>query len=383
VGAVNAKVLRVGVIGGGQLARMMTVPAINLGLDLHVLAEAEGSSAQLATSMVGDYTKVELVREFAKTVDVITFDHEHVPLGVLQTLEAEGVSVQPPSKALAFAQNKLHMRQRLGALGLPMPAWAEIQSSEALEAFIAENGGVAILKTPIGGYDGKGVRVVRSAADAIDWLGNLDDFGGSLLAEEKVDFVRELAQLSARRPSGELKTWPLVQTIQENGVCSVVLAPAPQVSAETLQRTADIAAAVAEGIGVTGVLAVEMFEARDGRILINELAMRPHNSGHFSIEGSVTSQFEQHLRAVLDLPLGSTAPRAEHSVMVNLLGVDDSNNFVQAYDRALAAHPEAKIHTYGKSARAGRKMGHITVVSNDATHALAEARGAAAVLLQG
>lgn len=379
----NAKVLRVGVIGGGQLARMMTVPAINLGLDLHVLAEAEGSSAQLATTMVGDYTKVELVREFAKTVDVITFDHEHVPLGVLQTLEAEGISVQPPSKALAFAQNKLHMRQRLGALGLPMPAWAEIQSAEALEAFIAENGGVAILKTPIGGYDGKGVRVVRSAADAIDWLGNLDDFGGSLLAEEKVDFVRELAQLSARRPSGELKTWPLVQTIQENGVCSVVLAPAPQVSAETLQRTADIAAAVAEGIGVTGVLAVEMFEARDGRILINELAMRPHNSGHFSIEGSVTSQFEQHLRAVLDLPLGSTAPRAEHSVMVNLLGVDDSNNFVQAYDRALAAHPEAKIHTYGKSARAGRKMGHITVVSNDAAHALAEAKGAAAVLLQG
>ena len=379
----NAKVLRVGVIGGGQLARMMTVPAINLGLDLHVLAEAEGSSAALATTMVRDYTKVELVREFAKTVDVITFDHEHVPLGVLETLEAEGVSVQPPSKALVFAQNKLRMRQRLGALGLPMPAWAEIQTAEALEAFIAENGGVAILKTPIGGYDGKGVRVVRSAADASDWLANLADFGGSLLAEEKVDFVRELAQLSARRPSGELKTWPLVQTIQENGVCSVVLAPAPEVSAETLQRTADIAAAVAEGIGVTGVLAVEMFEARDGRILINELAMRPHNSGHFSIEGSVTSQFEQHLRAVLDLPLGSTAARAAHSVMVNLLGVDDSNNFVQAYDKALAAHPEAKIHTYGKGARAGRKMGHITVVSNDAAHALAEAKGAAAVLLQG
>ena len=379
----NAKVLRVGVIGGGQLARMMTVPAINLGLDLHVLAEAEGSSAALATTMVGDYTNVELVREFAKTVDVITFDHEHVPLGVLETLEAEGVSIQPPSKALAFAQNKLRMRQRLGALGLPMPAWAEIQTAEALEAFIAENGGVAILKTPIGGYDGKGVRVVRSAADASDWLANIADFGGSLLAEEKVDFVRELAQLSARRPSGELKTWPLVQTIQENGVCSIVLAPAPEVSAETLQRTADIAAAVAEGIGVTGVLAVEMFEARDGRILINELAMRPHNSGHFSIEGSVTSQFEQHLRAVLDLPLGSTAAREAHSVMVNLLGVDDSNNFVQAYDKALAAHPEAKIHTYGKGARAGRKMGHITVVSNDAAHALAEAKGAAAVLLQG
>ncbi len=379
----NAKVLRVGVIGGGQLARMMTVPAINLGIELSVLAEQPGSSAALATTMVGDYTQIEVAREFANTVDVITFDHEHVPLAVLEALEADGVSVQPPSKALAFAQNKLHMRQRLGALGLPMPAWAEIQSAVALDAFIAENGGEAILKTPIGGYDGKGVRVVRSSADASDWLENIGNFGGSLLAEEKVDFVRELAQLSARRLSGESKPWPLVQTIQENGVCSVVLAPAPEVSAETLQRTADIASAVAEAIGVTGVLAVEMFEARDGRILINELAMRPHNSGHFSIEGSVTSQFEQHLRAVLDLPLGSTAPRATHSVMVNLLGVDDSNNFVQAFDKALAAHPEAKIHTYGKGARAGRKMGHVTVVADDAAHALAQAKGAAAVLLQG
>ncbi|WP_138275024.1 5-(carboxyamino)imidazole ribonucleotide synthase [Rhodoluna limnophila] len=375
--------LRVGVIGGGQLARMMTPPAINLAIDIKALAEAEGSSAALATTMVGDYTQVEVVREFAKTVDVITFDHEHVPLAVLEALEAEGVSVQPPSKALAFAQNKLAMRKRLGALGLPMPDWAEIQDAETLDAFIEAHGGVAILKTPIGGYDGKGVRVVRSASDASDWLANLAQYGGSLLAEEKVDFVRELAQLSARRPSGQFEPWPLVQTIQENGVCSVVLAPAPAVDQATLDRTAEIAKSVSEGLGVTGVLAVEMFEARDGRILINELAMRPHNSGHFSIEGSVTSQFEQHLRAVLDLPLGSAAPRAAHAVMVNLLGVDDQNDFVQAYSSALAAHPEAKVHTYGKSARAGRKMGHVTVVADSAEHALAEAQGASAVLLRG
>lgn len=374
---------RVGVIGGGQLARMMTPPAINLGLQIKVLAEAEGSSAELATTMVGDYNQLDVVREFARTVDVITFDHEHVPLAVLRALEADGVNVQPPSKALAFAQNKLHMRQQLGELGLPMPAWAEIHDAASLDDFIAANGGVAILKTPIGGYDGKGVRVVRSSVDAKDWLENLSDFGGSLLAEEKVDFVRELAQLSARTPGGEFKAWPLVETIQENGVCSVVLAPAPEASAATLATTADIAKRVAEALGVTGVLAVEMFEARDGRIVINELAMRPHNSGHFSIEGSVTSQFEQHLRAVLDLPLGSTAARAAHSVMVNLLGVDDKNNFVQALDKALQAHPDAKVHTYGKGARAGRKMGHITVVSDSAEHALAEARGAAAVLLRG
>ena len=374
---------RVGVIGGGQLARMMTPPAINLGLQIKVLAESNGSSAELATTMVGDYNQLDVVREFARTVDVITFDHEHVPLSVLRALEADGVNVQPPSKALAFAQNKLHMRQQLGELGLPMPAWAEIHDAASLDDFIAANGGVAILKTPIGGYDGKGVRVVRNSVDAKDWLENLAEFGGSLLAEEKVDFIRELAQLSARRPSGEFVAWPLVETIQENGVCSVVLAPAPNAAAEILERTVEIAKQVSEGLGVAGVLAVEMFEARDGRIVINELAMRPHNSGHFSIEGSVTSQFEQHLRAVLDLPLGSAEPRAAHAVMVNLLGVDDKNDFVQAYSQALEKHPAAKVHTYGKGPRAGRKMGHVTVVSESAEHALAEARGAAAVLLRG
>jgi 5-(carboxyamino)imidazole ribonucleotide synthase len=373
----------VGVIGGGQLARMMTPPAINLGLEIKVLAESVGSSAALATTQVGDYTHLDVVREFADTVDVITFDHEHVPLPVLEALEAEGVRVNPPSKALAFAQNKLKMRVRLGELGLPMPAWAEIQDARALQAFIDANGGVAILKTPIGGYDGKGVRVVRSADDAADWLANIDQYGGSLLAEERVDFVRELAQLSARRPSGEFKAWPLVETIQENGVCSIVLSPAPKASKATIAATAEIARKVAEGLGVTGVMAVEMFEARDGRLLINELAMRPHNSGHFSIEGSVTSQFEQHIRAVSDLPLGSTEPIAKHAVMVNLLGVDDQNDFVRAYGEALAAHPAAKVHTYGKGPRAGRKMGHVTVVSDDLEFALAEAKGAAAVLLRG
>lgn len=376
--------LRVGVIGGGQLARMMTPPAINLGISLRVLAESKGASATMATTLVGDYTKVDVVREFAKTVDVITFDHEHVPLAVLQQLEAEGVSVQPPSRALAFAQNKLSMRTRLSELGLPMPAWAEIHDSASLELFIAEHGGVAILKTPIGGYDGKGVRVVRSASDAADWLSpeGLAKVGGHLLAEEKVNFVRELAQLSARTPSGAFEAWPLVQTVQANGVCSEVLAPAPGANQDTLSEAARIARLVSEGLGVTGVLAVEMFETTDGRLLINELAMRPHNSGHFSIEGSVTSQFEQHLRAVLDLPLGSTSPTAPHAVMVNLLGVDETNDFLPHYHEAMQAHPTAKIHTYGKGARQGRKMGHVTVIGPDAEQILNEAHQAAMVLRQ-
>lgn len=374
---------RVGVIGGGQLARMMIEPALAMGLDIKVFAESSGSSAAMAATQVGDYTQVAQVREFAKTVDVITFDHEHVPLQVIEVLEAEGVSVQPSGKALKFAQNKLHMRTRLTELGLPMPAWAEIKIAEELDAFIAANGGVAILKTPIGGYDGKGVAVVRNSSDAAEWFSNIHDFGGSLLAEQKVDFVRELAQLVARRPSGEIAHWPLVQTVQRNGVCSEVLVPAPNASKEALGRAAEIAETVAKGLGVTGVLAVEMFETADGQFFINELAMRPHNSGHFSIEGSVTSQFEQHLRAVLDLPLGSTDSVAAHSVMVNLLGVDDVNDFVSSYPKALAAHPSAKFHTYGKSARKGRKMGHITIIGQNAAEVLAEANAAASVCLQG
>ena len=374
---------RVGVIGGGQLARMMIEPALAMGLDIKVFAETEGSSAAMAATQIGDYTQVSQIREFAKTVDVVTFDHEHVPLYVLEALEAEGVSVQPPSKALKFAQNKLHMRQRLTELGLPMPAWAEIKTADELEKFIVSNGGVAILKTPIGGYDGKGVAVVRSASDAAEWLSNIDKFGGSLLAEQKVDFVRELAQLVARRPSGDIRHWPLVQTVQRDGVCSEVLAPSPNTSDSTLARAAEIAETVAAGLGVTGVLAVEMFETADGTFFINELAMRPHNSGHFSIEGSITSQFEQHLRAVLDLPLGSTDSVAAHSVMINLLGVDDTNDFVRTYPKALKAHPSVKFHTYGKSASKGRKMGHITVIGNDANAVLAEAKAAASVCLQG
>ena len=372
---------RVGVIGGGQLARMMTPPALALGIELQVFSETENSSAKLATTRVGDYTEVEQVREFAKGVDVITFDHEHVPLSVLETLEAEGVSIQPSPKALKFAQNKLHMRQRLAELGLPMPVWAEINTAQELDQFISENGGVAILKTPIGGYDGKGVAVVRSSADASEWLENINDFGGSLLAEQKVNFVRELAQLVARRPSGELATWAVVQTVQRDGVCAEVLSPAPNSTNAAIAEK--IAETVAIELGVTGMLAVELFETESGELYINELAMRPHNSGHFTIEGSTTSQFEQHLRAVLDLPLGSTASTASHSVMINLLGVNITNDFVSSYPQAMKAHPSAKFHNYGKAAREGRKMGHVTVIGENADTVLAQARAAANSCLKG
>ena len=373
---------RVGVIGGGQLARMMTVPAINLGIELKVLAETANSSANLATTVVGDYTDPKTVMDFAKGVDVITFDHEHVPLEILEAIEAAGISVQPPSKALAHAQNKLVMRNALEAMGAPNPKWLAVSSASELDAFIAKNGPEVIVKTPIGGYDGKGVRVVSSSSQVSDWFEptTLSSLGGQLLAEEKVSFTRELAQLSARSPSGEFRAWPVVETRQKNGVCSEVLAPAPNLSNNLAEKAKQIAELISSSLGVTGNLAVEMFETRDGKLLVNELAMRPHNSGHFSIEGSTTSQFEQHLRAVLDLPLGETTV-AETSVMVNILGVSDEVDFVENYPEVMKQFASAKLHSYGKSPRIGRKLGHITVVGGTQESALDTALKARAAIL--
>ena len=371
--------IKIGVIGGGQLARMMVPPAIHLGLGISVLAEQEGSSAARAADAVGDYRDPATVYAFAETVDVITFDHEHVPQSILRELEARGVAVHPRPDALQFAQDKIVMREKLAELGVPIPEWAAVADEDALGAFLADHGGRAVVKTARGGYDGKGVRVVSDAAEVRDWFTALaeDGNGGFLLVEELVDFVRELSQLVARRPSGETRTWPVVETVQRDGVCAEVLAPAPTRRPEVLDEAARIGAAVADGVGVTGVLAVEMFETRDGRVLVNELAMRPHNSGHFSIEGSVTSQFEQHLRAVADLPLGDTSMTAPAAVMVNVLGGPAEGPMPVRYADALAAHPRAKFHSYDKQPRPGRKVGHITVTGADMDAVLAEARDAA------
>jgi len=372
-------IIRVGVIGGGQLARMMVPPAIHLGLRISVLAEGEGMSAARAADAVGDYRDPETVFAFADTVDVVTFDHEHVPGEILHELERRGKAVHPRPDALQFAQDKILMREKLTELGVPVPDWAAVENEQELQQFIDEHGGRAVVKTARGGYDGKGVRVVSRADEARDWFTALaeDGRGGRLLVEQLVDFVRELSQLVARRPSGEVAAWPVVETVQRDGVCAEVIAPAPVQHASTLDEAARIGHAIAEGIGVTGVLAVEMFETTDGRVLVNELAMRPHNSGHFSIEGSVTSQFEQHLRAVTDLPLGDTSMTAPVAVMINVLGGPAEGPMPVRYAEVLAAHPRAKVHSYDKTPRPGRKVGHVTVTGEDLDTVLAEARAAA------
>ena len=371
----------VAVIGGGQLARMMQESAVALGINLRALVEAsDGSTGQVTVDKaVGEPADLDAVRALIDGADVLTFEHEHIPAPTMEEA-ARLVSVQPPASALLYAQDKLAMRERLTDMGIPCPAWARVEDEAQLEEFGATIGWPLIVKTPRGGYDGHGVTIARSAADVSSWWGN-----GPLLAEALVPFTGEVAALLARTPSGEIASWPVASTVQVDGVCAEVVAPAVGIRPETAAEARRIGERIAHELGVTGVLAVEMFvvgEGADERVLVNELAMRPHNTGHWTIDGAVTSQFEQHLRAVLDLPLGSTQLRAPgtYAVMVNLLGSSHAQP-ARALSAAFAAGGAgAKVHLYGKEVRPGRKLGHVTVVDSDPALALERARAAVSAL---
>jgi phosphoribosylaminoimidazole carboxylase PurK protein len=356
----------VGMVGGGQLARMTAAAAVALGVTFRVLAESESESAALVTHdvTVGSHRSLSDIVAFAAECDVITFDHEHVPGPILAELESAGVLVRPGSDALRYTQDKLAMRMRLSELRVPCPRFAPVSSLADVLAFAAgaRRGADAwpvVLKAVSGGYDGKGVWVCESADEAAQVLAH----GIALLAEEFVPFRRELAALVARSPSGQGAAYPVVQTVQADGICREVIAPAPGLREDTAVRAEALALRIAAELGVCGLLAVELFELRSGELMVNELAMRPHNSGHWTIEGARTSQFEQHLRAVLDLPLGSCAPPAgSFTVMANLLGGTDPDVF-DRYIHVMAADPAVKVHFYGKGVRPGRKIGHVTIVA--------------------
>ena len=368
----------VGIVGGGQLARMCAGPAAELAITLSVLAEAPDAAAALVipSAPVGDHTDVEAVLAFARHCDVVTFDHEHVPANVLDALVAAGIPLHPTPEALRFAQDKLAMRERLTEIGVACPAWASARTTADVDAFAARVGWPIVAKTPRGGYDGKGVRVIASAAEVDDWLalvaqqeGTDGLLSGGILVEEKVDFVRELAVLIARSPSNQAAAWPVVETVQTDSICTEVLAPAPDLDPTLAAVATEAGLRIAENLGVTGVFAVEMFEVRDPRTgvpayVVNELAMRPHNSGHWSMDGAVTGQFEQHLRAVLDLPLGDPTPREPHTVMANVLG-GDYPELYPAYRHIMARDPSLKVHLYGKGVRPGRKIGHVNISGTD------------------
>ncbi|MFX1818255.1 5-(carboxyamino)imidazole ribonucleotide synthase [Pseudarthrobacter sp. CC4] len=345
---------------------MMAPAATALGFELRVLAEGDDVSAVSAvpSSPVGDYKDLQTLLDFAEGLDVMTFDHEHVPTAHLRALQDAGVNIQPGPDALVNAQDKLVMRAAIDRLELPNPAWAAVKDVAGLVSFGEQTGWPVVLKMPRGGYDGKGVRMVGSAeeaADAEEWF----DAMSPLLAEAKVEFTRELSALVARTPDGEARAWPVVHTIQVDGVCDEVIAPALDIPVEVAAAAEDAALRIAGELGVTGVLAVELFETpgSGAGFLINELAMRPHNTGHWTQDGSVTSQFEQHLRAVLNLPLGATDVLAPVVVMKNFLG-GENQDLYSAFPLALASEPAAKVHCYGKSVRPGRKIGHVNLVGS-------------------
>ncbi|WP_433531546.1 5-(carboxyamino)imidazole ribonucleotide synthase [Micromonospora sp. CA-263727] len=382
----------VGMVGGGQLARMTHQAAISLGQSLRVLALTPDDGAALVAAEVqyGDHTDLAALRTFAKGCDVVTFDHEHVPTEHIRTLSGEGVKLFPPADALVHAQDKQAMRERLGALGAPNPAWRPVAAPADLVAFGDEVGWPVMLKAARGGYDGRGVWPVTDAANATELAETLLAGGTRLIVEERVALRRELAVQVARSPFGQVAVYPVVETVQRDGICVEVLAPAPGLPEELAVSAQQLAIDLATALGVVGLLAVELFEVADpavpggSRVLVNELAMRPHNSGHWTIEGARTSQFEQHLRAVLDYPMGDTALTAPVVVMANVLGGASGGMSVdERLHHLFAAEPTARVHLYGKQVRPGRKIGHVTVLGDDLDEVRSRAARAARWLSDG
>ncbi|MCA1006411.1 5-(carboxyamino)imidazole ribonucleotide synthase [Rhodococcus hoagii] len=353
-------------IGGGQLARMTHQAAIELGQTVRVLAGSiDEPAAQVSPDVVlGSHEDLAALRKAALGSNALTFDHEHVPTEHLDVLVSEGVNVQPPPQALVYAQDKLAMRRKLSEMGAPIPAFAEVTWAEDVVRFGAEHGWPVVIKAVRGGYDGRGVWITDDSDEAEAIVTEQLDKGVQLMVEQAIDFTRELSAMVARSPFGQGASWPVVETVQLNGQCAVVLAPAPQLSAALSAEAEQLALRIASELGVVGSMAVELFETTDGTLIVNELAMRPHNSGHWTQDGARTSQFEQHLRAVLDYPLGDPSPIAPVTVMANVLGAPEAPlmSMDERLHHLFARMPDAKVHMYGKGERKDRKIGHVNVV---------------------
>lgn len=346
---------RLGVIGAGQLARMMVAPATELGISLRLLAQdPTDSAAQICDHFIGNPTDAEAVLNFARTCDVVTFEHEQVPQSVIKNLENNGIKVYPRSDSFIYSQNKVEMRKKMDELGLPNPRWQHYSGGNVEISY------PLIAKTITGGYDGRGVFVIKNEGELLD-LHN--DIGQPLLLEEKLAFDSEIAIMVARSPHGQAATWAATWTVQDGGICTSTITPVPDISEEIATAATKIALNIAQGISLVGVMAVELFKVGDS-LIVNELAMRPHNSGHWTIEGSRTSQFEQHIRAVLDLPLGDTSLTSQWVVMGNILG-GEKNDMYRPYLHLMARAPGLKFHHYRKEVRPGRKIGHVTLLGDD------------------
>ena len=377
----RGRIFTVGIIGGGQLARMMHAASIGLGIDVRLLAEASDSSAARVVHdvTVGDYTDPATVRSFAAGCDVVTFDHEHVPTGLLRDLESAGVLVRPGPAALIHAQDKAIMRDRLNALGAPCPISRVVADEAALAAFGDELGWPIVAKTSRGGYDGKGVWRLDSADEGGKPFADLKD-GVQIIAEEFIDFTRELSALVVRSPSGQAAAYPISESVQRDGICVETITPAPRVDDEQAIAAQQLALMIAHELGVVGMLAVELMQRADGSVVVNELAMRPHNTGHWTIDGAHTSQFENHLRAVLDLPLGDPSSKETWTVMANVFG-GSIEDLPSALVHCFARDRRLRVQLYGKQVRPGRKVGHVTTFGDDLDETRKRALHAAAYLM--
>jgi 5-(carboxyamino)imidazole ribonucleotide synthase len=377
----SGRTFTVGIIGGGQLARMMHAASIGLGINVRLLAEGPDTSAATVVHdvTVGDYTDPDTVRSFAAVCDVVTFDHEHVPTGLLRDLESAGVVVRPGPVALIHAQDKAIMRDRLTALGAPCPISRVVTDEAALATFGEELGWPIVAKTSRGGYDGKGVWRLDSAREAGKPFARMTD-GVQIIGEEFVDFARELSALVVRSPSGQAAAYPISESVQQNGICVETITPAPDLDDEQAVAAQQLALMIAHELGVVGVLAVELMQRADGSVVVNELAMRPHNTGHWTIDGAQTSQFENHLRAVLDLPLGDPSSKESWIVMANVFG-GRLEDLPSALLHCFARDRRLRVQLYGKQVRPGRKVGHVTTFGDDLAETRKRARHAAAYLM--
>jgi 5-(carboxyamino)imidazole ribonucleotide synthase len=364
----------IGIAGGGQLARMLLPAASRLALPVVLLAAPDDAAAPYCAELIDGEPDADGLRALAARCDVLTVEHELVDLATMRALADEGHAVRPSAAALAVANDKVKQRELLEPLGVPVAPWILTDDLDEVATFADEHGWELVLKRPAGGYDGRGVFVVagRDAAAAV-----LDEVGGPVLVEPKLPLQLEVAALVGRREDGVHVTYPPVRTVQEGAMCREVHLPAP-IDASLATRARELAVTVAGGIGSVGILAVELFVV-DGQLLLNELAARPHNAGHVTIEGAVTDQFENHLRAVADLPLGTTDARAP-AVMVNVVGArsDPRDHLADVLQDG-----EVAVHLYGKGFRPGRKLGHVTVVGPDLDEAGKRARRAAAALSGG
>jgi len=366
---------------------MMHQASIGLGIRTRLLATSPQESAAQVMSdvVVGSHLDEEAVLAFAKDCDAVTFDHEHVPTELVRRMEATGVAVRPGAGAQVHAQDKAVMRQFMERAGFPNPRWQVCDSHEAFVDFAEKIGWPVIAKTSRGGYDGKGVWKVDGPDDVatpFQAMGGLADGHQPIriIAEELVDFTRELSAIVVRSPSGQGVAYPISETIQRGGICVETITPAPRMSETRQAEIQAMALDIAGRLGVVGVLAVELMERADGSVVVNELAMRPHNTGHWTIDGAATSQFENHLRAVLDLPLGDPSLTAPAVVMTNVLGGSE-DDLTGALQHCFARDPGLRVELYGKDVRPGRKVGHVTCVGDDVDEVAHRARHAAGYLM--